>query len=81
MKMEHLHDRMVKKRRHLDNEMIETITAQIELDKTAECFRTAHQEREDLIDQWVLTIQQMQKRDEDIDNGSNVSWCTVCAVG
>lgn len=71
--IERLHDQMVKKKRHLDNEMIETVTAQIELDKTAECFRAAHQEREELIDQWVQTIQQMQKRDEDIENGSNVS--------
>ena len=84
MKMEQLHDRIVKKRRLLDNEMIETVTAQIELDKTAECFRTAHEERRDLIEQWVQTIQQMQKRDQDIENGSNVSYwfCTFlpCAV-
>ena len=71
--MERLHEQLSKKKRHLDNEMMETVTTQIELDKTAECFRVAHQEREDLIEQWVQTIQQMQKRDMDIESGSNVS--------
>lgn len=70
--MERLHNALTKKKKLLDNEMIETVTTQIELDKTAECFRTAHQERESLIEQWVQTIEQMQKRDTEIDKGSNV---------
>ena len=67
---------MAKKKKLLDNEMIESITAQIELDRTAECFRAAHQEREDLIDQWEQTINQMRKRDEDMEKCTNVSWRT-----
>lgn len=70
--MEHLHNLMVKKKKILNNELIETVTSQIELDKTAECFRTAHQEREDLIDQWEQTIEQMQKRDMSMDKCANV---------
>jgi UDP-glucose:O-linked fucose beta-1,3-glucosyltransferase len=71
--MERLHDQMAKKKKLLDNEMIESVTAQIELDKTAECFRRAHQERETLIEQWEQTIQQMRKRDQDMERCTNVS--------
>ncbi|NXS99050.1 CCD39 protein, partial [Jacana jacana] len=57
-----------RKRRALDNELTETITAQIELDKTAEDFRRVHQERQEVIGQWENAIQQMQKRDQQIDH-------------
>ncbi|NWH57280.1 CCD39 protein, partial [Geococcyx californianus] len=57
-----------RKHRALDNELTETITAQIELDKTAEDFRRVYQERQEVIRQWENTIQQMQKRDQQIDH-------------
>lgn len=41
---------------------------QIELDKTAEDFRRVHQERQEVIRQWENAIQQMQKRDQQIDH-------------
>ncbi|XP_010571234.1 PREDICTED: coiled-coil domain-containing protein 39 [Haliaeetus leucocephalus] len=56
------------KRRALDNELTETLAAQIELDKTAEDFRRVHQERQEVIRQWENAIQQMQKRDQQIDH-------------
>ncbi|NWJ04365.1 CCD39 protein, partial [Crypturellus undulatus] len=56
------------KHRALDNELIETITAQIELDKTAEDFRRVHRERQEVIRQWENAIEQMQRRDQQIDH-------------
>ncbi|NWW75147.1 CCD39 protein, partial [Climacteris rufus] len=56
------------KRRALDNELTETITAQMELDRAAEDFRRVHQERQEVIRQWENAIQQMQKRDQEIDH-------------
>ena len=46
----------------------ETQVSQIELDKTTEAFKSLHQERQDLIDQWENSIRTMQKKDEDILN-------------
>ncbi|OWK05735.1 CCDC39, partial [Cervus elaphus hippelaphus] len=40
----------------------------LELDKAAQDFRQIHNERQKLILQWESTIEQMQKRDKDIDN-------------
>ncbi|KAJ7400147.1 Coiled-coil domain-containing protein 39 [Pitangus sulphuratus] len=56
------------KRRALDNELTETLTAQMELDRAAEDFRRVHQERQEVIRQWEDAIQQMQKRDQQIDH-------------
>ncbi|XP_066049642.1 coiled-coil domain-containing protein 39 [Chamaea fasciata] len=55
------------KRRALDNERTETMTAQMELDRAAEDFRRVHQERQGVIREWENAIQQMQKRDQEID--------------
>uniref|UniRef100_A0A8C3QHM7 Coiled-coil domain-containing protein 39 n=1 Tax=Cyanoderma ruficeps TaxID=181631 RepID=A0A8C3QHM7_9PASS len=55
------------KRRALDNELTETMTAQMELDRAAEDFRRVHQERQGVIRQWEDAIHQMQKRDQEID--------------
>lgn len=37
------------------------------MDKTAEEFRKIHAERQDLLEQWESTIEQMQKRDREMD--------------
>ncbi|XP_069928568.1 coiled-coil domain-containing protein 39 [Oryctolagus cuniculus] len=56
------------RRKVLDNELTETLSAQLELDKAAQDFNKIHNERQELIQQWENTIEQMQKRDGDIDN-------------
>uniref|UniRef100_A0A8I3NY17 Coiled-coil domain-containing protein 39 n=2 Tax=Canis lupus familiaris TaxID=9615 RepID=A0A8I3NY17_CANLF len=58
------------RRKVLDNELTETLSAQLELDKAAQDFRKIHNERQELIKQWENTIEQMRKRDRDIDNGA-----------
>ncbi|NXR79556.1 CCD39 protein, partial [Pycnonotus jocosus] len=55
------------KRRALDNELTETMTAQMELDRAAEDFRRVHQERQEVIRQWEDAIHQMHKRDQEMD--------------
>ena len=54
------------KKNDLDNEVTETQSKQIELDKTAEEFRKLHKERQDLVRQWQDSIEVMRKRDDDI---------------
>ncbi|KAG2463338.1 CCD39 protein, partial [Polypterus senegalus] len=72
LNIEKLTDELIQRRRILDNELTDTITAQIELDKTAEDFRRAHVERVELLCQWENTIEQMKKRDQQIDECSQL---------
>jgi len=67
LKIEHLTTQCADRRHKLDAETTNTLTAQIELDKTAEEFRKAHAERRRLIEQWENTIESMQKRDNEMD--------------
>ena len=50
----------------LENQVTETQTAQIELDKTAVDFKKLHAERQELVLQWEQAIETMKRRDESI---------------
>ncbi|XP_064194374.1 coiled-coil domain-containing protein 39-like [Anguilla rostrata] len=54
------------KHKTLETEHTRTITVQIGLEKTLESLRKAHVERQALIRQWESTIEQMRKRDHDL---------------
>eukprot|EP00041_Stephanoeca_diplocostata_P024511 m.623129 g.623129 ORF g.623129 m.623129 type:complete len:930 (-) comp22544_c0_seq6:533-3322(-) len=59
----------VKRQRHLlENEVTNTREHELGLDKVAELFREAHEERVTLIGQWENTVKQMQLEDERIDS-------------
>ena len=68
LKIEKLTEEVAAKKRNLENETTETLTSQLALDKTAEEFRKAHLERQNLIGQWEQTIELMKKRDKDIND-------------
>ena len=51
-----------------DNEMTETQSRQMELDKTAESFKAQHVERRQLVKQWQETIEAMRARDDEIND-------------
>ncbi|KFP26443.1 Coiled-coil domain-containing protein 39, partial [Colius striatus] len=68
LQIEKLTMQLNQKHRALDKEFTETITAQLELDKTAEDFRRVHQERQEVLRQLENAVQVMQKRDEQIDH-------------
>ncbi|XP_012889129.1 PREDICTED: coiled-coil domain-containing protein 39, partial [Dipodomys ordii] len=67
LKLERLTLECHQKRKILDSELTETLSAQLQLDKAAQDFRKIHSERQELIKQWENTVEQMQKRDGDID--------------
>ena len=63
-----------KQKKLVDDETLNTITIQLELDKTADEFRKTHRERQDLIRQWENIIDQMQKRDSQIEQSAQVNF-------
>jgi len=72
LKLEKLVEEAQKQKKLVNEETLETITVQIELDKTAEEFRKTHKDRQDLIRQWEAIIDQMQKRDNQIEKSAQV---------
>lgn len=71
LRLEKLTEERGKKKRLLENEVTGTLTTQIELDKTAEAFRKAHDERMEVLEQWESIITQMQRRDEEMERGAS----------
>jgi len=69
--MERLTEEVKASRKKLNAEHTETLTGQIEVDKTAEDFRKQQSDREELIRQWKSTLDQMKCRDNDISRVNN----------
>jgi phage shock protein A len=65
--IEDLTKRSVEKKTLLENEVTETKSNQTELEKLAERFRSRHDERRQLIQQWKDTIESMNNRDQTIN--------------
>jgi chromosome segregation ATPase len=55
-------------KKELADEVTETQAKQIEMDKTAEMFRSLHDDRKKLIDQWEESVKNMQTRDRQLEN-------------
>jgi hypothetical protein len=72
LKIEKLVKQSNELKKAVDEETLNTVTAQVELDKTAEDFRNTHRERQEYIRQWEQIIEQMQKRDNQIENSAQV---------
>ena len=60
--------KLVQNQSELVNEATATQISQIELDKTAEHFRTLHVERKQMIEQWKQVVDSMKSKDKEINN-------------
>ncbi len=70
LEIEKLTQETTKAYRDLEAELTETHAHQMGLDKAAEDFRRIHAERQQLITMWEQTVNQMQKRDMEIENSA-----------
>ncbi|CEG36052.1 uncharacterized protein PHALS_00372 [Plasmopara halstedii] len=70
MVLEKLTQQAARAKRDVDDEATELQAKQIELDKTAEEFRSLHAERAKLVAQWQSTLEAMRARDEEITQAS-----------
>ena len=68
LQIEKLTVEVTRKQNELEQEITETQTSQIELDKTAEEFRRQHDERHKLFEQWQEVTENIARRDQAIRN-------------
>lgn len=66
LSIENLTKQSVEKRSLLDNEVKQTMSYQVELDRIADAFKAQHGERKEFIKQWQETVATMRVRDEEI---------------
>ncbi|KAI6647940.1 Coiled-coil domain-containing protein 39-like isoform X2 [Oopsacas minuta] len=67
LEMEKLEGECRASRKQLEDEVTDTISNQIALDKVAEEYRDTHKEREELLKQWEAILDQMKRRDGSIE--------------
>ena len=65
--------RSINLKRTTEDELIEYSISEIELDKIAEQFRRSYHQRQQLIKRWETILEQMQRKDYDIDSSAMVN--------
>jgi UDP-glucose:O-linked fucose beta-1,3-glucosyltransferase len=65
--LERYSEKSIQYKRATEEEIIEYSSREIELDKIADQFRRSHQQRQQLIKRWETILEQMQRKDYDID--------------
>ena len=68
--IERLTKTLVEKNSQLNNEMTNTKSRQLEIQRSIDVFKTHHEERQNLVKQWQDTIENMRRRDQEIDKMS-----------
>lgn len=71
LKLENMTKKSVEKKAQLENEITETYTKQLEVDRLVKSFRSQHEERRLLVQQWQETVNAMKDRDRDINELSS----------
>ncbi|XP_037088549.1 coiled-coil domain-containing protein 39-like [Pollicipes pollicipes] len=67
LKLERLNDEERNSSKKLKHATTDLMSVKVELDKLGEDYRRSHAERQTLLNQWEQTLQQIQKRERDID--------------
>lgn len=67
MELERLSKAVVERRATIESMRAASSAKQVELDRTAESYRSLHSERQDLIKRWQDAIDTMRRRDEEIN--------------
>lgn len=67
LQIEKMNQAVLERKRQLEAEATDTQAKQIELDRSAEEFRSLHAERRRLVQQWQEAIEALRRRDEEIN--------------
>ena len=78
--LERFSKKSIELKRATDEEMIEYHGLEIELDKIAENFRRSHMQRQQLIQRWETILEQMQRKDHNIDKLATVVSFSINSV-
>ena len=71
LKLENMTKVSVEKQAELENEKTETRSKQLEVDRLTKLFKSNHDERRQLVQQWQKTLNEMKERDAEINKVSS----------
>lgn len=72
MELERYSAKSIQLKRDIEEGLIEYTGLQIELNRIAERFRRSYQHRQELLKRWEIILEQMQRKDQNIDQYSIV---------